>query len=126
LFLCCFCSVVAAFICMFCFFMTYSTSYCCHYEPGSSVGIAAVYGLTIGWSRFDSRRGLGIFLLTTAVSRAAPGPTQPPIQWVSGTFSLVVNLPGREDDLSTPYTAEVKECAGPYLHSPNTYSWHGA
>jgi ABC-type transport system involved in multi-copper enzyme maturation permease subunit len=32
LFLCCFCFVVAAFICMFCSFMTYSTSYCCHYE----------------------------------------------------------------------------------------------
>jgi hypothetical protein len=28
--LCCFCFVVAAFICMFCIFMTYSTSYCCH------------------------------------------------------------------------------------------------
>jgi hypothetical protein len=32
LFLCCFCFVVAAFICMFCIFMTYSTSYCCCYK----------------------------------------------------------------------------------------------
>jgi len=32
LFLCCFCSVIAAFICMFSIFMTYSTSYSCHYK----------------------------------------------------------------------------------------------
>jgi hypothetical protein len=28
----CFCFVVAAVLCMFCIFMTYFTSYCCHYE----------------------------------------------------------------------------------------------
>jgi hypothetical protein len=49
----------------------------------SSVGIVLGYGL-LG---FDSRRGLEIFLLTTA-SRTALGPTQPPIQWVSGALSL--------------------------------------
>jgi len=27
-----FCFVVVAFICMFCIFMTYSISYCCHYK----------------------------------------------------------------------------------------------
>jgi hypothetical protein len=36
-------------------------------------------GWTIGVLVFDSRRGLGIFLFTTA-SRTALGPTQPPIQ----------------------------------------------
>jgi hypothetical protein len=38
-------------------------------------------GWTIGVLGFDSRRGLGIFLFTTA-SRTTLGPTQPPIQWV--------------------------------------------
>jgi hypothetical protein len=52
------------------------------------IGIALGNGLEIGVLGFDSRRGLGIFLFTTA-SRTALGPTQPPIQWVSGTL-----LPG--------------------------------
>jgi hypothetical protein len=38
---------------------------------------------TIGVLGLDFRRGLGIFLFTTA-SRTAVGPTQPPIQWVPG------------------------------------------
>jgi hypothetical protein len=46
---------------------------------------------------FDSRRGLGIFLFTTA-SRTALGPTQPPIQWVRGALSLGAKRPGREAD----------------------------
>jgi hypothetical protein len=50
-----------------------------------------------------SRRGLGI-------SRTALGPTQPPIQWVPGTLSLGVKLPGREADHSFPSSAEVKMC----------------
>jgi hypothetical protein len=36
-----------------------------------------------------SRRGLGIFLFTTA-SIPALGPTQPPIQWVPGFFPVRV------------------------------------
>jgi hypothetical protein len=36
-------------------------------------------GWTIGVLGFDSRRGLGIFLFTTA-SRTVLGPTHPPIQ----------------------------------------------
>jgi hypothetical protein len=38
-----------------------------------------------------------MFLLTTE-SRPALGPTQPPIQWVTGALSLGVKRPGREAD----------------------------
>jgi hypothetical protein len=67
-------------------------------------------------SKFDSRRGLGIFLFTTA-SRTAPGTTQPPIQWVPGALSFGVKRPRREADHSSPSSAEVKECVELYLHS---------
>jgi hypothetical protein len=69
--------------------------------------------------------GVGIFLFTTA-SRTAPGPTQPPIQWVQGAVSLGVKRPGREADHSPPSSAEVKECVKLYLHSPNMPSSRGA
>jgi hypothetical protein len=71
----------------------------------SSVGIAL--GWTVGILGFDSRRGLGTFLFTTA-SRTALGPTQPPIQWVRGSLSLGVKRPGCEADHSPPPSAEVK------------------
>jgi hypothetical protein len=66
---------------------------------------------------FDSRRGLEIFLFTTT-SRTALGPTQPPIQWVTGAPSTGVKRPGRDADHSPPSSAEVKECVDLYLHSP--------
>jgi hypothetical protein len=71
----------------------------------------------IGVLGFDSRRGLGILLLTTG-SRTALGPTQPPIQWVPGALSLGVKRPGREAYHSPPSSAEVKEWVELYLHSP--------
>jgi hypothetical protein len=74
-------------------------------------------GWTIGILGFDSRKGLGIFLFTTA-SRTALVPTQPPIQGVSGALSLGVKRPGREADHSLPSSAEVKEYVELYLHSP--------
>jgi hypothetical protein len=64
-------------------------------------------GWTIGVLGFDSRRGLGIFLFTTA-SRTILGPTQLPIQLVSGALSLGVKGPEREADHSPPSSAEVK------------------
>jgi hypothetical protein len=60
---------------------------------------------------FDSRRGLGIFLFTTAFGMVL-GPTQPPIKWIPGALSLGVKRPGP--------SAEDKECVELYLHSPNT------
>jgi hypothetical protein len=56
---------------------------------------------------FDSQRGLGIFLFTTA-SRTVLGPTELPIQWVPGALSLGVKRPGCEADHSPPSSAEVK------------------
>jgi hypothetical protein len=58
-------------------------------------------GWTIGC--FESRQGLGIFLLTTSVSRPALGLTQLPFQWVPR-----VRRPRREADHSPPSSAEVK------------------
>jgi hypothetical protein len=73
-------------------------------------------GWTIGVLGFDSRRGLGIFLFTTA-SRTALEPTQPLIQWVPGSLSLGVKRPGREADHSLPSSAEVKN-AWSYTSTP--------
>jgi hypothetical protein len=74
-------------------------------------------GWTIGVLGFDSRRGLGIFLLTT-VSRMALGPNQPPIQGVPGALSLGVKRPVREADHSPPSSAEVKN-AWSYTSTPS-------
>jgi len=48
------------------------------------------------------------YLFTTA-SRTALRPTQPPIQWPQGTFSLGVKRSGRGNDHSPPSSAEVRE-----------------
>jgi hypothetical protein len=82
-------------------------------------------GWTVEVLRFDSRRGLGIFLFTTA-SRTTLEPIQPSIQWVPGSFSLGVKRPEREADHSPPSSAEVKECVELYLRFSNTPSWRGA
>jgi hypothetical protein len=74
-------------------------------------------GWMIGVLGFDSQRGLGIFLFTTA-SRTALGPTQPPIQCIPGALSLGIKRPGREADHSPPFSVEVKEWVELYLHPP--------
>jgi hypothetical protein len=73
--------------------------------PGWLGGLALSYRLD--GRGFESRKGLGIFLLTTA-SRSALGPTKPPIQGVPGVLSLRVKRQGREADHSSPSSAEVK------------------
>jgi hypothetical protein len=72
---------------------------------------------TIGILGFDSRRGLGIFLFTTA-SRTALEPTQPPIQCVPGALSLELKRPGREVDHHTSIYCRGQRMSGtiPPLH----------
>jgi hypothetical protein len=82
-------------------------------------------GWMIGVLGLDSRRGLGIFPVTTA-SRTALGPTQPPIQLVPEAASLRIKRPGHEADHSSPSSADFKELVDLYLHSRNTPSRHGA
>jgi hypothetical protein len=78
----------------------------------SEVGIATRYGLdgpgieSQWWQDFPHP------------SRAALGPTQPPIQWVPG-----VKQPGRDVDHLPPTSAEVKERVEQYLYSPSGLSW---
>jgi hypothetical protein len=61
--------------------------------------------------------GLGIFLFSTA-SRPSLGPTQPPIQRVTGFLSSGVKRLGREADDSPPSSVEVKN-EWRYTSTPN-------
>jgi hypothetical protein len=92
--------------------------YCLSDEPGELSRYSD--WLRAGWSEFDSRRGLEIFLFDT-MTRPALRPTQLPIQWVPGALFLGVKRPGREAGHSLPSSAEVKECVEIYLHSPNVF-----
>jgi hypothetical protein len=73
------------------------------YKIGNKAVIAqSLWRWATGWMAgvlgFDSRRGLRIFLFTTA-SRTALGPTQSPIQGVAGLFPW--GLSGRGVKLTT-------------------------
>jgi hypothetical protein len=90
--------------------------YCSHIAKRSQLsGIALAYGLD--YRGFESRQELEIFLFTTAASRPALGPTQPPIQWVAGILSLGLKRPHRETHHSPPSSAEVKN-AWSYTSTP--------
>jgi len=73
---------------------------------------------------FDIRRGMGIFLLTTA-STTALEPTGPPIQWVPGALSLWVKRPGHEADHSPPPMLRSR-MRGAIPPLPSTSSWRGS
>jgi hypothetical protein len=62
------------------------------------------------------------FLFSTS-SRPALGPTQPPIQWVSGVLYPGVKRPGREADHSPPVSAEVKKMWIYTSTPPYAYYW---
>jgi len=85
---------------------------CALFQVGS-----VTMGWTIGLRGLDSRRGLGIFLFTTA-SR----PTLWPIQWVPGALFPGVKRPGREANHVVPRTRMCDAMPPP----PNTSSWHGS
>jgi hypothetical protein len=88
--------------------------------------LPALHKLGLGYKLddvgFESWQGLGICLFTTP-SRAALGPPQPPIQWVSGALSLGVKRPGREANHSPPSSQRVRGAIPPL---PNKPSWCGA
>jgi hypothetical protein len=110
-----------------CCFLTSVCCWCCcclfRYDSVRKL-LDTPTGWTIGVVGFDSRRGLGISLFTTA-SKTALWPIQPPNQGLPGTLSFGVNRPGREADHSLPSSVKVKEWVELYLHFPNMPSWRG-
>jgi hypothetical protein len=88
----------------------------CKRGRDSAVGIATRYGLS--GPGIDSRWGREF----PHPSRSDLGPTQPPIQWISGFF------PGGKASGAwrwppTRSSAEVKNRVGLYLYSPSGPSW---
>jgi hypothetical protein len=71
----------------------------------TAVGIATGYRLDD--QGVGVRVPLGARFFSSTSSRPVLGPTQPPIQWVPGTFSPGVMPPGLEADHSSLTSAEV-------------------
>jgi hypothetical protein len=112
----------------------HNSMWCCVYKArflcyARAVIAQSVYRWATGWTievlGFDSRRGQGISLFTTASSTALV-PTKPPIQCLPGDLYPRVKWPGRKADHSPSSSAEVKECVKLFLHYPNTSSWSDA
>jgi hypothetical protein len=92
----------------------------CLLEPGYFSGIALGYGLDD--RGFESRQGLGLFIFTA--SRPVLGPTQPPIQWVTGALSLAVKWPGCEADPHLHLVSRSR-MRGAIPPLPSTPLWRG-
>lgn len=71
---------------------------------GSSIN--TVVRLRAGRQRFDSWQSQGFFFLVTA-SGPVLGPTEPPIEWVRGTFCSGVRQPGRGSNHTPQCNAEI-------------------
>jgi hypothetical protein len=71
-----------------------------------AISVSSVW-LQAGWPGFDPRQGQRIFPLAS-VSRPALRPTQPPVQWVTGSIPEGNAQPGRDADHSPPSSTEVK------------------
>jgi len=80
--------------------------------PGSIVGIATGYELD--GPGMESRWGRDF----PHLSRPVLGPTQPPVQWVSGLSPGGKERPGRDTDPSLPSSAVGHERVELYLYSP--------
>jgi hypothetical protein len=70
------------------------------------VDIVTGYGLD---ERGDGVRVPVVSRIFSMSSRSAPGPTQPPIQWVPEALPLEVKRHGHKADNSPPGSAEVKK-----------------
>ena len=82
----------------------------------SAVGVATRYGLD--GPGIKSRWGRDF----QHPSRLALGPTQPPVQWVPGSFPGVKQS-GRGADHPPPSKCRGQERVGLYLYSPHGPSW---
>jgi hypothetical protein len=81
----------------------HSSAWCL--SPDSSIGIATIYGLHLQRSMSSSH----VRVKNLHFCRPAVRPTQTPVQWIRGAFSVGVKRLGLEADHSPPASAEVKK-----------------
>jgi hypothetical protein len=107
----------------------FALSHSCFIFWMSTVGFLTVLRVGHGLERRGSRvrfpAGAGN-IFSIAASLTAPGPSQPPVQWVPRALSLWVKCPGREADQSPPSSAEVKNAWSYTSTPPNKPSWRSA